>query len=251
MTKKFSTKEDIVISTQTSKLLKITKSTHRRLRKSIMKISHWFRSRFYKSSIWCIKNFDSYEDYLSLQVTKTLDPERRERWLTDEWEPKVTIFRDYFKQELDKSIFSDAENYPLKKALCIGARTGQEVQALIDLGVDAIGVDIVPNEPLVQEGDLHDLPFQDATFNLVFSNVFDHALYPDRMVAEMERVCDDSGLMLLHLQIGMSTDFYGVTEIRDIEAVSNLFKSSNILKAEDITELLTMTHQIVAQKSSR
>ncbi len=54
---------------------------------------------------------------------------------------------------------------------------GQEVATL--------GIDLAPAPPLVAEGDLHAQPFADASVDFEFSKVFDHALYPNRFVAEI------------------------------------------------------------------
>ena len=65
--------------------------------------------------------------------------------------------------------------------LCLGARTGQEVVALKELGVEnSIGIDIVPHEPNVIKGDIHDLDFKDETFDFVYTNIIDHSINPKK-----------------------------------------------------------------------
>ena len=86
----------------------------------------------------------------------------------------------------------------------------------MNLGKDAIGIDLVPCEPLVIEGDFHDLSFSDGSFDFVFSNVFDHALYPDKFLKEISRVLSNRGTAILHLQTGGLNDKYGVHDINEI-----------------------------------
>ena len=74
------------------------------------------------------------------------------------------------------------------KCLCFGARTGQEVVALNEIGMEAKGIDIVPQEPYVIKGDIHDAPFVDDTFDFVFTNIVDHSIYPQKFMSEIERV---------------------------------------------------------------
>ena len=149
-----------------------------------------------------------YSDYIKLQKEKTCDPRRRKKWLNQEWDLKLSGF---------KKIFNSNFAYLGSDCLCIGARTGQEVQALIDLGRKAIGIDIVPCEPLVIEGDFHNLDFKDSSFDFIFSNVVDHALYPDKFFSEITRVSKENGSVLLHLQIDRGNDKYGVYDINDLE----------------------------------
>src|SRR3546814_10121718 len=86
---------------------------------------------------------------------KTLDPIRREKWLGEEWRSKIDGFKSIFRR-------NDAVIQGCQKALCLGARTGQEVVALEELGLDAIGIDLVPCPPHVEAGDIHNLRFEDA-----------------------------------------------------------------------------------------
>ena len=153
-------------------------------------------------------NKNKYADYISLQKEKTTDPKRREKWLNQEWDLKLNGFERIFRENI--SVIG-------RKCLCIGARTGQEVQALINLGKEAVGIDLVPCEPLVIEGDFHDLSFEDESFDFVFSNVFDHALYPDKFLQEINRVLSSTGVAILHLQTGGFNDKYGVHDINEVD----------------------------------
>ncbi|OGV49406.1 MAG: hypothetical protein A2X49_00585 [Lentisphaerae bacterium GWF2_52_8] len=167
--------------------------------------------------------YSSYEDYLRHQSQKTLDPERRKKWLGQEWEPKLLYFEKHFKKVTD--------SFPLMahaRAIALGARTGQEVEAMRKTGFDAIGIDIVPCPPLVLQGDIHKIPFPDNHFKFAFSNIFDHALYPKTFVSEIRRVLAPGGLALLHLQFDQ-TDEYGVTEISNPREVANLFETDKVL----------------------
>ncbi|KAL8473218.1 hypothetical protein ACS0TY_030155 [Phlomoides rotata] len=48
---------------------------------------------------------------------------------------------------------------------------------------DSIDMDLVLSPPLVVAGNFHHQSFDDETFNFEFSDVFDHALYPDKYSA--------------------------------------------------------------------
>jgi hypothetical protein len=105
----------------------------------------------------------SYEDYLVLQKKKTSGPQRIHKWQNEEWDFKFNGFIRMFKKHSEFTLNK-------KEALCLGARTGQEVEALRSMSINSIGVD--PNAfPLnTIEGDVHDLKFADSSFDLVFTN---------------------------------------------------------------------------------
>jgi SAM-dependent methyltransferase len=182
-----------------------------------------------------------YSDYISLQKQKTCDPKKRKKWLNEEWELKLFGFNRIFKKNLD---------YIGRKCLCIGARTGQEVQALLNLEKDAIGIDIVKCEPLVIEGDFHNLSFKDSSFDFVFSNVVDHALYPDKFFSEANRVLKNKGFAMYHLQVQKPNDKYGVFDINNIDDdVLKYNPNSEVIKLSDIyyPEFNTFNKELVLQ----
>eukprot|EP00941_MAST-03F_sp_MAST-3F-sp1_P004066 g4066.t1 len=83
----------------------------------------------------------SYEDYIKLQKKKTLYPKKRKKWLNEEWDDKVNAFKASFTRLLHDKYVS-----VVSKTLTVGARVGNEIQALLDLGVkNSIGIDINGN----------------------------------------------------------------------------------------------------------
>ena len=100
------------------------------------------------SGVTLIRTYVDYENYLTHQKVKTLDPVRIEKWLHDEWEVKLSGFREVFARNAE---FVAGK----RRALCLGARTGQEVAALRELGIDAVGIELVPFPPYTVEGDVH------------------------------------------------------------------------------------------------
>ncbi|GLJ16260.1 hypothetical protein SUGI_0273540 [Cryptomeria japonica] len=95
------------------------------------------------SSIRHRRAFKSYSEYIYLQLNKTLNPRLREVWTTRDWGRKVEVFSGIFGHLKKQGLVAEQS-----KALCIGARVGQEVAALKAIGVvDAIGIDLVPFPP--------------------------------------------------------------------------------------------------------
>lgn len=188
-------------------------------------------------------NYNNYEDYLNHQKTKTLDPVKRKKWLNEEWELKLKGFQ---------KVFSRFSSVLGKKALCIGARTGQEVVALKNLGVEAIGIDLVPHGENVLQGDMHSLDFPDNGFDFVFSNVFDHSLDPSKKISEIERVLNVGGHALLQFQIGIDQDRYTEVEIDLVDHdILPLFQQSFCVVNKNIARNFAgMNYEILMKKDA-
>jgi SAM-dependent methyltransferase len=91
-----------------------------------------------------------------------------------------------------------------KSVLCLGARTGAECRAFIELGCFAVGVDLNPGvgNRNVLTGDFHDLQFADRSVDCVFTNSLDHALDLRRLTLEAKRVLKPDGLMIAEIVYG-------------------------------------------------
>jgi len=189
-----------------------------------------------------LNEYKTYKEYLLHQITKTTDSNRRKKWLGEEWLIKLNGFKNIFEQH--EAILKDKKNF-----LCIGARTGQEVVALKDLGYEAEGIDLIPCPPHVKQGDMHKLDYEDEAFDCVFSNVFDHSLYPEKKCSEMLRVLRQEGIIIMHFQINVSQDIYTEVIIEDISEVHKLFNGHEILKSEKIsTNFAAMNYEIIIRK---
>ena len=66
-------------------------------------------------------------------------------------------------------------------------------------------------------------------FDLVFTNIMDHSLYPDKFIKEMQRVCTNNGIIILHLQLGVNIDKYTENIIYDPKAIISLFSESKLV----------------------
>ena len=94
-----------------------------------------------------------------------------------------------------------------RAVMCLGARRGEEVMAALELGAtEAIGIDLVPFPPQVVEGDFHNLPVEDGTWETVFCNSVDHVKCPETFGKEALRVLKPGGHVVLHLVCGAWSD---------------------------------------------
>lgn len=191
--------------------------------------------------------FRSYDDYVRHQLNKTLDPRLRRVWATRDWRRKVDAFARAFARLRDEDgLLSNSS-----RALCVGARLGQEVAALRQVGVaDAVGIDLAPAPPLVAAGDFHAQPFPDATFDFEFSNVFDHALYPDRFAAEIERTLRPGGVAVLHVAVHRRGDKYSANDLLDVQGLVGLFRSSEVVRISKVDAFGLDTEVVLRKKRS-
>ncbi|KAI3467636.1 hypothetical protein Pfo_024299 [Paulownia fortunei] len=174
--------------------------------------------------------YTSYDSYIHHQLNKTLNPKLRKIWTTRDWDRKIRVFTAFFNDLKQKNLLSNSS-----KALCVGARMGQEVEALKRVGVsDSIGIDLVPSPPLVVHGDFHHQPFDDGTFDFEFSNVFDHALYPEKFVGEIERTLRPGGVCVLHVAVSRRSDKYSANDLFSVEPLKRLFKRSELVHVRTV-----------------
>lgn len=85
------------------------------------------------------------------------------------------------------------------RALCLGARSGAEVQAFIRCGAFAVGIDLNPGlkNKHVLVGDFHSLVFATGTVDVVYTNSLDHVYNFGDVISEVHRVLCPGGLLVV------------------------------------------------------
>ncbi len=202
-----------------------------------------FFSRLIDGKIKIFKRHKKYEDYIAKQLEKTLDPDRIKKWKGVEWKIKVDGFRNLFKRN---EVFLQNK----KNAICLGARTGQEVFVLRELNLDCIGIDLVEFPPYTIKGDIHNLKFDDQKFDFIFTNILDHSLFLEKFISEMERVCVKNGIIILNIQENMPVDDYTENIINHSDPIISMFKNSTLIKNRKIKNTFdSMNRELVFKKN--
>lgn len=173
------------------------------------------------------KEYSSYKEYLKHQKKKT-QSEKVENREKKNFENNVLKFHTMYQYYFDVYKISP------KKAVCAGSRLGAEVKALQDLGIDAIGYDLVEYLPYTKYGDIHSLPVENNSVDFIFTNIFDHSLYPDIFAHELERICKPSGHILMQLAVGKSDDNYKAIEVDEYSDILKLFEFGKKLNEKSI-----------------
>lgn len=144
------------------------------------------------------RNYGNYSEYARHQGSKL------ERFLLNwdkSWLKKYDVsYRSSLREVLKPHIQDSGIN-----VLCLAARIGTEVKAFLDLGCFAVGLDLNPGQDnkYVVFGDFHALQYADESVDIVFTNSFDHVLYPDKILSEVRRVLKPNGRFLAELALGL------------------------------------------------
>ena len=147
--------------------------------------------------------FESYESYVEHQKSKV-------KW-------KNLGSQETWRDLLRGRALADGVR-PGASVLCLGARSGHEVRAFIDLGCFAVGVDLqpTPENRLVVYGDFHHLQYAEQSVDVVFTNSLDHALYLDGCIKEARRVLRRDGILIVEAGDGQAGN-YEAAEWRSID----------------------------------
>lgn len=172
-----------------------------------------------------VRNYTNYEHYKTKQADKL---KKRPGWClirSEELRIALAIRLREFKIEAGLSV------------LCLGARLGGEVQAFIDIGCFAVGLDMNPGEGslYVVHGDFHQLQYADNSINIVYINCFDHCQYPAKLLSEIHRVLKYKGRLILEVKAGsneqeiksMGSDHWDSFEWDSIEVLLRFIHNHN------------------------
>ena len=134
-----------------------------------------------------MKQLISTEDYKSYKKRQWKDIDRL-------YELKL------FSKHVDIiSKLSLSENFKKKSnVLCIGARYGTEIEVFKQLGFnDITGIDIYPRSENVIKADMHNLPFSENSFDIIYKHhSLDHSLFPKKAVKEMYEISKEKAFWI-------------------------------------------------------
>lgn len=166
------------------------------------------------------RQYDSYEHYVQHQAAKRA----------------IVSLGDYderLRTELTRRL-SSIDLPTGASALCLGARNGGEVLAMIDLGLFAVGVDLNPDPDsrVVVRGDFNALQWADRTVDIIYSNSFDHALNLGQVATEASRVLAREGRLVVDFMSGTEQDYTGNGE----PGAFGAFESTSWARIDDAIE---------------
>lgn len=158
-------------------------------------------------------------------------------WTSKEWRKTVDFYSSVFQD-----LMADAFLSPNSKVLCLETPNGQEVFALKEIGVtDAIGIYKKASPPLVKFGKIFRQPFDDNTFDFVFSGggALDNLSAPADFAAEIGRTLKPEGFLVVHT--ASAKDMYS------LNSFIGLFNCCTLVRSRELDSPL---REIVLKKES-
>lgn len=162
------------------------------------------RKEAFESDLWekegslARRRYADYDEYIEHQAHKLGNIEERLRAREQE---DFDIFTERFRT---CEPLAGARN-----VLCLAARIGTEVRALLGLGYFAVGIDLNPGKdnPYVVSGDFHALVFPDGSVDAVYTNSLDHVYDLEKVVSEIVRVLRPGGILVTDVLEGWAEGF--------------------------------------------
>ena len=149
-----------------------------------------------------------------------------------------THYRDYLKLQLDQSFSKRQKRLPVRaktlidKAatlleinqcdiLCVGCRNNDEIDYFRSKGAKSvIGIDLFSNSRNILVMDMHDMRFEDNSFDIIYSShSLEHAFNVKKAVNEFIRVARDGGTIIIEVPTRYKK---GGSDLFDFETPENL-----------------------------
>jgi hypothetical protein len=189
------------------------------------------------------KTYPSYDAYVKEQKSKL------ENGLPFDLEKYDTEYRKALKDRLEKL---DGWGWRGLSVLCLGARTGAEVKAFVDLGCFAVGVDLNPGKEnkYVVTGDFHKLQYADNSVDCAFTNCFDHVYRPRMFLGEVTRILRPNGSFIIELEgpKDKDSDKWASLHWNNLDDLCSLFAEFGLkLKEKSSFESMWFRNQLVFQ----
>uniref|UniRef100_A0A5B7ALL4 Uncharacterized protein n=1 Tax=Davidia involucrata TaxID=16924 RepID=A0A5B7ALL4_DAVIN len=169
-------------------------------------------------------------------------PNLRDLWATKDWRNAVQFYSSVFQD-----LIADGYLSPNSKSLCLETPIGQDVFALKEIGVsDAIGIYKKASKPLVISGQAIRQPFEDNTFDFIFSGGggLDKSAKPAEFAAEVARTLKPEGFLVVHTA---SKDTYSFNSFIDLFNCCKFILSRDI---EGFDSSMPYVREIVMMKEN-
>jgi len=165
-----------------------------------------------------VRDYNCYEEYVEHQKKKV-------NLMSGDFLEQGKEFGVMLEKRISDSGFAKEG----MSVLCLGARLGYEVEAFINRGCFAVGVDLNPGKDnkYVLVGDFHKLVWADSSIDMVYTNSLDHSFDLEKVISEIVRVLKDGGFMVLEVcdgtDEGYRFDYYEACSWKKSSDVVDMF----------------------------
>ncbi|GAA0186546.1 methyltransferase [Lithospermum erythrorhizon] len=185
----------------------------------------------------------STDAMISVKDSPLMNPNKvNDSWVTKDFEKASKFYHTIFQDLIDQGFLS-----PNSIALCVETVEGCDVYALKEIGVsDSIGISKKSFKHLVVSGLAIRQPFDDSTFDFVFSGggMVEKSKSPVEFASEIGRTLKPDGYLVVH---SGSTDTYSFNSLVDLFNCCTLVKSRDIENGIDNINM-PMIREIVMRK---
>lgn len=152
-------------------------------------------------------------------------------------------YNNYLKGQLDRSLQKSADGTKFLnteftvlisdfiqdkncKVICVGCRSGEEIDVFHQIGLmNIIGIDLMSNRPDVLVMDMHELQFDERSFDVIFSShSFEHAFYPQKVSKEFIRIGKDGTIIGIEVPVNFETKGADIWDYGSVVGVLSYFE---------------------------
>ncbi|MEJ1936206.1 class I SAM-dependent methyltransferase [Nostoc sp. NIES-2111] len=174
------------------------------------KVYYWYNVlTSYRHARQAISTGDSaYDAYIKEQLLETL---QKKRIFSHVRRGRVALIEQY----------AALEPVTGKSVLCVGCRNVNEIEIFRSLGASkVVGIDLQSSHPDILVMDMHDLKFEDSSFDVVYSrHSFEHAFDKRKAAGEFARVCREGGSVVIEVPGG----FKGGADYNRFDTTEDVF----------------------------
>lgn len=213
------------------------------------RIVHQNSDRYYK-------NDDAYLAYVQGQILKSRRVCAGTQWVTVGASDSIQFGfarrtrTKYLVGLLDQAL--GVANREALTALCVGCRNPSEldlIETQCAVG-QTVGLDLFSVDPRIEVGDMHDMPFAEDGFDILYScHSLEHAYDLERAVGEFLRVTRPGGLLVVEMPVRYACDDVDCQDVKSMENLIALFDDGidNVIFAEEEDGLC----RIIVRKKSK
>ena len=169
-------------------------------------------------------NNQDYKDYLNIQIEKSVS-------LTRYLNPAKRFIQS--RVQLIESLTKRVRNHELKydSILSIGSRDENELDTILSFFPKSkvSGLDLFSVSPRIIVGDMHDMPFDENSFDITISiHNMEHSYDPKKSLGEMFRVTKEGGLLAIEVPVKFEISETDRTDFKNLLSLLSFFDEDSI-----------------------